>query len=537
MSSPSNFPLIPEIIKLIFEQLATDEYTLASLARTCRVFEDPALDVLWRELSDGFYQLVKCLPAHVWEEDEREDIQYVVLKQPIASADCFRFTYYARRVRRYTFNPESSVQVDASIYQALQLVMPCGEKLLPNVQKLTWDCEENTLPFIHMFLGPRLIKIDFVLSLILSPLELSLISAVYEHCPLLESVSISFPSSIRDVLPISHIRKAVEIMSSSIHKWEKLRSLVVETLTYSAFLEVSRLPRLEELVMQHCEFDVDTSHSTPRGGFPMLKSLKALACFRASDCISMMKAMDDSQLHSLTVVFAKVITSASWKQVFLTLAQHCCHDSLSDIVFWDRMFFPSVEILTHTRQEMVNFGALEPLLAFFNLQSFRLEVTKGIYFSDPSEIKKIATSWPKVQVLKLKPRFFSRGDEPSSITVVDLLTFVEHCPRLTQLGITFDAISPPEINRQNIFWNKTWDSNILELYVGDSPIRNPTLFAATLSGVFPYLKKITTIEEEEEMTRVGPLATGTNHNAWKQVEELMKLFSAVRDQERSSAST
>ena len=34
---------------------------LAALARTCRAFKEPALDVLWRELVD-LSQLARCLP-------------------------------------------------------------------------------------------------------------------------------------------------------------------------------------------------------------------------------------------------------------------------------------------------------------------------------------------------------------------------------------------------------------------------------------------------------------------------------------------
>jgi hypothetical protein len=38
--------------------------TVAALARTCRTFQEPALDVLWRDVK-GFKPLLSCLPEGV----------------------------------------------------------------------------------------------------------------------------------------------------------------------------------------------------------------------------------------------------------------------------------------------------------------------------------------------------------------------------------------------------------------------------------------------------------------------------------------
>jgi hypothetical protein len=38
--------------------------TVAALARTCRTFQEPALDVLWRDIK-GFKPLLSCLPEGV----------------------------------------------------------------------------------------------------------------------------------------------------------------------------------------------------------------------------------------------------------------------------------------------------------------------------------------------------------------------------------------------------------------------------------------------------------------------------------------
>ena len=64
---------IYELVHEIFEYAgATSLAPLASLARTCTHFREPALDILWRELDD-FSPLVKCMPTIVWREETLGD--------------------------------------------------------------------------------------------------------------------------------------------------------------------------------------------------------------------------------------------------------------------------------------------------------------------------------------------------------------------------------------------------------------------------------------------------------------------------------
>ena len=42
--------------------------TLAALARTCRTFYEPSINVLWRTLRD-IHPLIRTFPAQLWEEE------------------------------------------------------------------------------------------------------------------------------------------------------------------------------------------------------------------------------------------------------------------------------------------------------------------------------------------------------------------------------------------------------------------------------------------------------------------------------------
>lgn len=64
--------LVTELLNIIFEchaiRGATGSSTLLSLATTCRAFQQPALDILWRDMCNSLAPLIKCLPKDCWEQ-------------------------------------------------------------------------------------------------------------------------------------------------------------------------------------------------------------------------------------------------------------------------------------------------------------------------------------------------------------------------------------------------------------------------------------------------------------------------------------
>jgi hypothetical protein len=67
--------LPPEILLNIFTTIREDNpgeasRTVASLASTCRTFKEPALDVLWENIS-GVKPLLSCLPESVVQKGVR----------------------------------------------------------------------------------------------------------------------------------------------------------------------------------------------------------------------------------------------------------------------------------------------------------------------------------------------------------------------------------------------------------------------------------------------------------------------------------
>lgn len=63
---PSNLQLDDPIAVPTFS--VKGNKTLAILARTCRMFRDPALNVLWHTIRD-IRPLLLIFPAHIWTEE------------------------------------------------------------------------------------------------------------------------------------------------------------------------------------------------------------------------------------------------------------------------------------------------------------------------------------------------------------------------------------------------------------------------------------------------------------------------------------
>ncbi|KAF8994456.1 hypothetical protein BDQ17DRAFT_1430990 [Cyathus striatus] len=394
MSSHSSLPHIPEILTLICEYLSPEKKNLASLARTCKMFEEPALDVLWFEL-DRFYPLAKCLPFNVWTEEEHDgNKEYLVLKRPLLSTDCLRFTQYAKRIQRFSSEFESTFDqlVHKTVYEGLQVAMR-GGKIFPNVQHLTWNSRDDTFPFIHMFLGPRITKIKYMFSA-KSSAQISMVPALCEQYPFLECVEFSIHL---DGASVKSERRAIELISNSVYKWKNLKMLNIPNLTYSALLKISQLPHLETLRIMECKLGAVPTR-TVKSGFPMLSSLVIQGCQTVLDCILVLTLMDYSPLSDLQVVLAGVETSSTWERVFLAINQHCCHDTLIDLTCWDGDQRNKAIILGSDRAEMVKYEDVRPLLVFYNLKELDIGFTRGFYLSDPDAINEMAICWEKFDV-------------------------------------------------------------------------------------------------------------------------------------------
>ncbi|KAJ6623297.1 hypothetical protein B0H10DRAFT_1786705, partial [Mycena sp. CBHHK59/15] len=212
---------------------------LAALARTCKAFEDPALNLLWKN-QNSIENVLTCMPEDVWDRCVPDNGQKVRirLRRAILPTDWERPLYYSQRVKSFTFNEMSRLSgpADRELFQTLRLSFP-QRSLFPNIQKIFWNSKTGDfIPYIPLFLGPGIT--DLFLGVFHSASQLSLLSTLAAQCPSLKSATIS---SSRDIPDQS---QSISLLVRALHH---LETLSVHCLDEAAFAHIARLPTLTSL--------------------------------------------------------------------------------------------------------------------------------------------------------------------------------------------------------------------------------------------------------------------------------------------------
>ncbi|KAJ7084560.1 hypothetical protein B0H15DRAFT_783708, partial [Mycena belliarum] len=139
---------IPEILEIAFSHLAPSNLPqsshsrsdLAALARTCKTFCGPALDVLWRSQT-SLTPILSCFPEDLWdrEDDPGQITNYQTIKQalrrPVAPGDWDRPSFYLSRIRSLTIFSFPPSVFAPGIFGILRLTCP-NSSFFPNLRRL-----------------------------------------------------------------------------------------------------------------------------------------------------------------------------------------------------------------------------------------------------------------------------------------------------------------------------------------------------------------------------------------------------------------
>ncbi|KAI0366736.1 hypothetical protein BV20DRAFT_951577 [Pilatotrama ljubarskyi] len=106
--------------------------TLARLARVCRAFSEPALDMLW-QLLDNISHLLSVLPPFIDGGRPGGGKRVYVLSRDISDPEWVRFREYALRVRELHTNHEQMRLISPSVWTFLRRRCPVGQGLLPRL--------------------------------------------------------------------------------------------------------------------------------------------------------------------------------------------------------------------------------------------------------------------------------------------------------------------------------------------------------------------------------------------------------------------
>ncbi|KAF9468430.1 hypothetical protein BDZ94DRAFT_785978 [Collybia nuda] len=474
--------LIPELFNFICIQI--DETlgfkrfsTLAALARTCRLFRDAPLDILWSRIPD-LGRLIRCMPSDVWTIT-RGELQIV---RPICASDCPRFFEYSRRVKSIgtSYNMYNDPRLELNFYEKLDGI---EKPLLPNVTRIVW-CHVPPRRFSECdwILGPNINDIELSLSLPSAPLSYDhdYMMAFHSKYPLLKRFCINV---------FGDYTSASGMVSTLVCGWASLDTLEIRGVS-DVLAHISALPNLR--VLKYFETRDTQITTSPIFSLLAFQSLQVLLLIanNLSLGVNVIRSLRNGSLRKIQFHIRNNQPFAVWGDFFAAIGAHCRPSSLTSIRVDEEYYrTPVIEPILHP----ITMEVLRPLLAFSNLTEVII-IHRLRFDIDAQAIKDIASSWPRLRVLELHHSGCAlHSGLPPRLTLCALTPLVERCRELASLAIDTDASGPlPVLNPQTISAIGNRGCGNCRFSVGHSPISDSTSVATFLRQLFPNGVKIVT---------------------------------------------
>ncbi|KAG2345497.1 hypothetical protein BDR05DRAFT_960390, partial [Suillus weaverae] len=237
--------LPPEILLHIFAIYQEDygllgsRATLASLARTCKTFKEPALDILWQDL-DGLEPLLSCLVAYLPEGvSDKNTRGTLTLNRPILNKEWSFINRYTQRVHSLRV---FTVQLDPIDDRIVEALVSAPSPLLPNLRGLSWhDDRERFVPLLRALLGPTItsLQLDGGSSSHPSFAKAALLASLGVRCPCIRELECFY-----DGVDSEEITDAI---CEALCGLKELLRLETDVFNTQALLHLAFLPSLEYL--------------------------------------------------------------------------------------------------------------------------------------------------------------------------------------------------------------------------------------------------------------------------------------------------
>ncbi|KAJ7116895.1 hypothetical protein C8R44DRAFT_983272 [Mycena epipterygia] len=506
---------IREMVDMVFEFSKSSPRTLAVLARTCTAFQNPALDILWRD-QDTLMNLLRCMPSDLFGEEAESGlngIRTLRLLRPIVASDWDRPRLYVPRVKELISGTSGGVSL-AEVLPTLSMCL-IDDYLFPNLSALFWWHNTGEFPYIHLFLTSKLTTIGLVCKNVVS--DLSVLSVLPYKCPTLKDVSIFLRNSTREFTTLSSPVKAS--ISMFIHGLLRLEKLNIWIPDMAALEHVGALPTLRSLTLTTLPVALVLSPSSQMPMFTCLRRL-ALTAVDVQSATTFLGMCVGARLQSVQVDFTAANTSEQMKNFSTALA--LCRRSHSTLTSL------SIDNSSSTVADVMHTDSLRTLFCFGQLERICIDSMAGFDLDDAA-VSDMARAWPCIKSLELRGQNVVRA----RATLQSLRMLARHCLRLHTFHMTFDSILPPSTDETQ---EHVSQKSLTSLNVEDSAIYATLPIARFLSGIFPNLKTICTAREHDDDEDDDELEDHGEeipfHRLWKEVESQIPVLMAVREEGR-----
>ncbi|KAF9467018.1 hypothetical protein BDZ94DRAFT_1250325 [Collybia nuda] len=465
---------------------------LAALARACKTFSEPALDLLW-EFQPSLAPLVRCLPGDALAVKARKITFFIrhdelMITRDLSPSDWERVNHYARRIRTIGCYEKHKLEWSRLSFDALATLQLCKigpGPILPNLLHFS-ACISH---FLHAPLYPSLVVGSNLKTLDIYTsdsyqtryIDNDLLAAnlIFVFGPTSSSIS-----SCSLLLPTGYAwgifpSPVLTRLYCGFTSMQKFNLQEVHT-SCEALITLSDLPYLRSLKMVISGTQLEKFNSIIDSDtiFSRLEEL----WIRTDALIHVQEFFGHpgiGALHTFQVIeafnHANVWDVSSFVDAFHRQqgVSHLRHFGIFEQPFWG----------PRTDYPQITNRALTPLLSYVNMTT--LTVNLGVVTVDDDMLKKMAVAWPHLQVLDLTDR--STGTIPQA-TLSGIFPLVACCRDLRALTIRLNVLSDrqPKLSQMEILI----PGKALEvLNICTSPVEDVDSVASTIQSIFPRLNK------------------------------------------------
>ncbi|EIM92303.1 uncharacterized protein STEHIDRAFT_143705 [Stereum hirsutum FP-91666 SS1] len=540
--------------------------SLSRIARTCRAFCEPALDMLWKEL-DSLLPLITQFPNHLFKRSRRPGLGLAIM--PLEE-DWSKILEYGSRVRRLTYD-ESSKSISPSIFPIIEEYRP-RTYILPNLTTLIWRAETPAgLDRAHLFLNPDLQNLVLELGGKFPQLRAFLTDLSMRTR--LASLSISSPSSLPDdfarlLRPQTELERvalmAPGALSPGVGRWASelgaLRSLQVD-LTGRSMTAVEGFFDDIEVVggAGGSGYDTPDSPDSPDSGVfsgedidfteikrstlrlteegtgtrgPIVGAFGALRHLHltgeVANIVVFLRHLA-TPLAQLELVVEDPFERADWQELCALLC-HSFGDSLQSLKVSASSVSRFNDLIRSTARAEFSARrlAMDGISSLPSLQRLEIDLPESVIYSN-SDIYRIASACPNLEILRLSPfARFPIASGPPQLTLEGLAPLTAKCRRLHTLAVVVNAL--PAGNETIYAHTDVSSRSLFKLHMGHSWIRDPLQASILLSHLSPYIENLKWFHE-----RNRPGFIETHSQGWMRVSEMLPHLQSMRLVERKAA--
>ncbi|KAG1827992.1 hypothetical protein EV424DRAFT_576397 [Suillus variegatus] len=381
--------------------------TLAALARTCKFFHEPAMDLLWTEIH-GLEPLLGCVarlhPLIYRMGTRRVDFFFSWAEgvEPLSAHEARQFLRHSSRIR--------TLNIERTHFQLIS-VIPANVYVFPKLRSLNLST-----PFLNLFLPltlhPRLLNLDKDRRIFVT------------HCSALEHLYIHTDDCY-------DIASRLSLLSDRIRRCTRLVTLSCPMLNWETWKHLSCLPTLLELEIDQGYDDAPSLSKRDVVNLSFL-NITSLSFRKLADAAEIITVIQHSQFPSLKKFkFAALyLYSEEAEQLFHALS--CCKacQTLEEITICS----PDEGDLVPPDSEPVT--PVPHWLCFTQLRTLQLWFYNPCIYLDNDILLQAMSSWPHIRTLEIN--YLDDLDDhhaSSEVSLHGLFTALSLCPQLHTLRI------------------------------------------------------------------------------------------------------